>query len=57
LRAVALAHEGALEQAGRRYLCVDLQRAVAFRQPNLIGDSLSVALDFGDGDVIVMARR
>jgi hypothetical protein len=38
----------------RRY--ADLERVVAFRQASLVGDALSVALDFGDGHVIVVSQ-
>jgi hypothetical protein len=41
---------------GRRYRYADLERVVAFRQASLVGDALSVALDFGNGNVIVVSQ-
>ena len=41
---------------GSRYRYADLQRVVAFRQAGLVGDALSVALDFGDEQVIVVSQ-
>jgi hypothetical protein len=41
---------------GSRYRYADLERVVAFRQASLVGDALSVALDFGDGHVIVVSQ-
>ncbi len=41
---------------GRRHRYADLERVVAFRQASLVGDALSVALDFGDGHVIVVSQ-
>lgn len=55
--ATVVADEGGVEQAGRRHAYANLQRAVAFRQPNLIGDALSIALDFGDRNVIVISEH
>lgn len=41
---------------GSRYRYADLERVVAFRQASVVGDALSVALDFGDGHVIVVSQ-
>jgi hypothetical protein len=38
---------------GSRYRYADLQRVVAFRHASLVGDALSVALDFGEHVLIV----
>jgi hypothetical protein len=54
-KAVLLAGEHGIEQAGQRYPYADLQRAVALRQPSVIGDALSVALEFGEGHVVVVS--
>jgi hypothetical protein len=41
---------------GSRHRFADLERVVAFRHASLVGDALSVALDFGDGHVIVVSQ-
>lgn len=51
-----LADETGIEQAGRRYSYSELHRAVAYRQPGVVGDALSVALDFGDGRIVVVSE-
>ena len=49
-------HEGIELGDGSRYRYADLERVVAFRQASLVGDALSVALDFGNGHVIVVSQ-
>jgi hypothetical protein len=56
-KATLLADEQGIEQSGQRFAYAELQRAVAFREPNLIGDALSVALDFGAGRIIVVSEN
>ena len=55
-KAALLADEQGIEQSGQRFAYAELQHAVAFRQPNLVGDALSVALDFGGGRIIVVSE-
>lgn len=52
-----LADEHGIEQSGQRYAYADLKRAVAYRHPNLIGDELTVALDFGEGHIIIVSEN
>lgn len=35
----------------------DLERAVAYRHPDFVGDDLTVALDFGEGRVVVVSEN
>ena len=52
-----VAHPEGIELGdGSRYRYADLQRVVAFRHPGLVGDALSVALDFGDEHVVVVSQ-
>jgi hypothetical protein len=55
--ASVVAHHDGLELGdGTRYRYVDLQRVIAFRQASLVGDALSVALDFGNGRAVVVSQ-
>lgn len=49
-----LADGRGLELEGQRLAYAELERAVAYRRPNLVGDDLTVALDFGGGRVAVV---
>lgn len=52
-----VAHRDGIELGdGSRYRYADLERVVAFRQASLVGDALSVALDFGGGQVTVVSQ-
>lgn len=51
------ADEDGVELSGQRLAYADLERAVAYRHPNLVGDDLTVALDFGDGRVVVVSEN
>jgi hypothetical protein len=52
-----VAHREGIELGdGSRYRYADLERVVASRHGSLVGDALSVALDFGDGHVIVVSQ-
>jgi hypothetical protein len=46
-----------VELSGRRLAYADLQHAVAYRHPNLVGDDLAVALDFGEGRIVVVCEN
>lgn len=52
-----IADEHGVELSGRKYPYAELERAVAFRHPNLIGDDLTVALDFGGGHIIIVSEN
>jgi hypothetical protein len=52
-----LADEHGIEQSGQRYAYADLERAVAYRHPNHVGDDLAVALDFGESRIIVVTEN
>jgi hypothetical protein len=56
-KASLVADDRGLEQAGKRLAYADLKRATAYRHPNLVADDLAVALDFGDGRVIVVSEN
>jgi hypothetical protein len=52
-----MAYPGGIELGdGSRYRYADLQRVVAFRHASLVGDALSVALDFGGEHVIIVSQ-
>jgi hypothetical protein len=51
------ADEGGLERDGQRHPYAELQGAVAFRHPNYLGDTLTVALDFGDRRLLVLSEH
>lgn len=48
------ADERGLVLEGQRLAYAELERAVAYRRPNLVGDDLTVALDFGGGRLVVV---
>ena len=52
-----IADEQGLEQAGQRVAYAELQRAVAYRHRNLVGDDLALVLDFGEGRVLTIAEN
>jgi hypothetical protein len=52
-----VADERGVELEGQRLVYADLERAVAYRHPNLVGDDLTVALDFGGGRVVVVSEN
>ena len=52
-----LADEHGIEQSGQRYAYADLERAVAYRHPNHVGDDLAVALDFGESRIVLVTEN
>lgn len=52
-----LADAHGIEQSGQRYAYADLERAVAYRHPNYVGDELAVALDFGESRIVVVTEN
>lgn len=53
---VSVNAEGVVLDGARQYSYADLERVVAFRQANWVGDVLALALDFGGGRVIVVTE-
>jgi hypothetical protein len=56
-KAMPVADEHGVGQDGQRLAYADLHRAVAYRHPNLVGDDLAVALDFGEGRIVVFSQN
>jgi len=56
-KATLAADERGVELNGQRLAYADIQRAVAYRHPNLVSDDLTVALDFGDGGSVVVSEN
>jgi hypothetical protein len=56
-KAALRADDQGVELSGQRLMYADLRRAVAYRHPNLIGDDLAIALDFGEGLVVVVSEN
>lgn len=56
-RTTLAADEDGVELSGQRLLYADLERAVAYRHPNLVGDDLTVVLDFGDDRIVVVSEN
>ena len=56
-KATLTADEHAVELSGQRLAYADLQHAVAYRHPSYIGDDLAVALDFGEGQLVIVSQN
>lgn len=50
------ADQHGVERNGHRLAYADLQRAVAYHQPRYTYDELAVALDFGEGRIVVFTE-
>ena len=55
-QATVSADETGLVSNGERYPYTDLERAVAYSQPNAVGDDFAVLLDFGNERLICVSR-
>jgi hypothetical protein len=56
-KATLIADDVGVELSGQRREYSGLHRAVAYGHPNPVGDALSVALDFGEGQIVVVSEN
>jgi hypothetical protein len=56
-KATLRADDQGVEVSGQRLAYAGLEHAVAYRHPNLVGDDLAVALDFGEGQVVIVSQN